>query len=347
MRSVAEQDSAITIEDRPQPAPELVRLLEQVRWGSQGVRYVSHDVAEQLAWIGDGHYLHLRCGGELAATMVVVAKRPRQGIHSYYRTMLAVDERFTGRGLGAAIAHYARQHFLDQAAEPTVLYGFVDTANAPSMRIAERLGYQHLAELCAVDLGYVAPGDDHRVGRLGTAERAELLHRIVDTRPATPLDDVADALRTDEYWVLRAGGEIVAGAQACIKRMTITALPGWRGQLMLRAAPLLGWLHSALRSRRRAYVQLGNLYARRGADDALRPLIAAVLRRHGTTLALTYLDRRDPMLHRLRDARALGPLHGLAGASTIAVMAAARGVSPSVLESLRRGPWPVSALDRM
>lgn len=316
-------------------------LLRPVVWGTDGLRYRLRDPAHALhRWEG-AEFLELRRAGELLAVFVlvrhdyVVADTP---ITAWYRSMLAVKDGLAGAGLGRVITAAARRVYLDAATGPTLLYGYIEAANARSLRLQERLGYAPLFDLQAASWGWLRPARAPGVGRV--SDRAAFVAAARRFWAGHALDDLDASVRADEIWGLERGGRLVAGAQIVPKPLEIVGLPGLDGKALIAGSPLLRHLTPFFRTNPHDVAWTGAAFWEDDPAD-LATLLQGVQAETGASSGLWYLDPRSP-----RAGRApLGPVATLSPATTLRAMAGWRHVSDALVDVIRAGPIVASALD--
>jgi hypothetical protein len=336
----------LSVADQPDDA--IVDVLESVRWGTEGLRFRAHGLRAALLKETGARFLSLRRDGRTLATATLV---PRvfevEGVKfpAWYRTMLAVPEDAQGHGAGLRIAQAIRHQLLDAATDPVMLYGYVETDNTRSMKIQERIGYASHATFEAVSIGPLRARRLPGVERLGEADRDAYLSLLSRHWDGHVLLDFDQSLRTGDVYVLRRGGEIVAGAQVIVKTLTIESLAGFSGRMVMAIAPLLARLSPLFALRPTKLTWAGSLF---WLDDP-RDLVALVEHVQGELecgSAVLYLDPRSPHAQAVR--RVGYGAAGLASPPTVLhMMAGHKGLPEPVIAALRTRPLVLSPLDSL
>ncbi|MCO4745870.1 MAG: hypothetical protein KC912_13835 [Proteobacteria bacterium] len=321
-------------------------LLRDLEFGTDGLRYTVLSMDKDVDRFTGSHCLTLREDDVVVAVFGLSSRTvpTRSGpIQAYYRTLLGVAKHAMGRGFGSRIAKAARQHFLLEATEPTMLYGFIEQGNARSMRVQERLGYQPLREFEATQFGWLRTRRAEGARRLEQADLDGVRSQLIGFESDLTRMGRGTHIDPEAYWVLERNGEAVAGVQAHEKRLNITHLPGLDGRLLVRMNPVLKHVHPYLNLRPHAAVWCGNAFFRDSPIDLMR-LVQHTCFAHGVSGGQFYLDPEAPIYGAVHEA-GLGWLGRLAPSPRITIMAGYQGVDEATIAELERRPLAFSPLD--
>jgi len=320
------------------PTAGVVALLQRVEWGTSGPRYRMHHLQELVASMEDTEWLRLWHGEQLVGCYGLAPRQVKVGdtrVAAHHRTLLAVDGPRTNRGWGRELVTTARRHFLDEADGPHLLYGYIETDNARSLRLSEDVGYRSVGTFTCRLVSARRPRPHPRV-RLarpddGLAERLEGLwgdHALAD--------DVVGSMEAQGSWVLEDRlGRPLAALQVRPERWTVTSLAGRSGRLLVGLLPALRALLPAVRGRDLQYLRVSHLWVAQGQNDALGALLSGVMAQTGHHAAIHFGDPRSRTTARLREAFRPGLL-GWAGVEPEAhVMVGARGLDLTPWEGRR------------
>lgn len=343
MNEVLHREADLTVIRRDAPDSRWLALLGGVSWGTDGLRYRLNDVGHALdRWFG-AQFLELARGDELLAVFVLVPHRyvvDGLPITTWYRSMLAVAPSLVGGGLGRVLTSAVRRIYLDEATTPTLLYGYIESANTRSMRLQERLGYAPLFDLEAASWGWLWPTIADGVERC--TDRDAFLAAMRRFWKGHLLDDLDQSAPIDDLWVLRRGGRVVAGALVVDKSLQIQDLPGLDGKLLLLGSPVLRHLTSFFRTDPHNQLWTGPVFYEGESPEPLLTLLQSLQAATGASSGSWYVDPRSPVRARLT---ALGPIHRLSPSPTLRAMAGWKNVPDRVIETIRRGPVLASSLD--
>ena len=337
----------LSIQASEEYTPEIVSFLEETVWGTKGVLYTKHNLAAHLEGLPDPRYFSLTADDRLTAVGLCLKKTIRVGQRQYqaiYPAALAVDPARRSQGYGRLMLESARPYVLEKLGPRGVIYGFVEAGNTRSLSLfspvsTHTLGLFHTQFFCRF-----FPKDDRRVEPARDAEREGLLAGLYDLYADQALLDFADSFRQDQYFVLREGGEVVAGVQAEAWEWEILSLPGPWGVLLVRVLPRIPYLKRWFNAKQWRFLKLGNLYARPGREAEVFRLVEALLARRQVHFAMAYFDRRSPFYQRLVGAGDFGILSRSLVFSAH-VMAECVGLSDDEIADLTHRPLFISPLD--
>ena len=333
----------------PTPSPELLRLLEGTVWGTRGVRYTKHGLAEALERLPAPLFFDLREEGRLAAGGVCLKKTVRVGDNSHeaiFTAALAVDPAQAGQGYGKFLAQQARDWLLGEVKPGTILYGYIEAGNVRALKLGQQVGRQSLGSFEAVLFSRLRPREDARIRCCTPGEREELVILLHTLYGDHALLDFDHSVRNEDYYILRQGGKIAAGLQAEVQRWHMRSLPGLRGWLLVKLLPVLPVLGRRFDPRDFRFLKFSNFYLADGREGEAFPLMESLLARHRVNFAMAYMDRRSPLYQRLARAGHLGVL-GAGLKISAQVMADFKGWSDWEIQAICRRPLHISPLDAL
>jgi GNAT superfamily N-acetyltransferase len=349
MTDIIYQDSQrrLAIQVRRTCTPDMVSFLEETVWGTRGVLYTKHNLAATLEGLPAPRYFSLTEGGRLVAVGVCLQKIVRAGQGEYvaiYPAALAVDEARRSQGYGKLMVEAARPYLLEVLGPTGLFYGFVESGNIRSLGLFSQVSTHTLGLFHTQIFSRFFPQDDRRVGPARESERQGLLAGLHDCYADHALLDFADSFHLDQYFVLREGGEVVAGVQAEAWEWSLLSLPGPWGFLLVRMLPRVPFLKRWFNAKELRFLKLGNLYARPGREAELFSLMEALLARHRVHFAMAYFDRRSPVYQAIEGAGDFGYLsHSLVFSAQ--VMAEFVGLGEEETADFLHRPLFISPLD--
>lgn len=339
--------SDLVFERAETPPDDFLALLRSTHWGTDGLRYVMNDVAECCSRLPEAHYLTLRQAGRALGTILLIPRWLTVGgitFLAYCRALLAVEQAATGRGYGALIARLTRDHYLNDSAEPTLLYGIVENGNQRSMRVQHRMGYEPLLSFELTNFGHLRPRAIRGLSVLEPHEVDSMRSKLREFYADHVLCEFERSFIASEYWVLRDGNRIIAGVQVVPHEVTVTHLEGTSGKFFRAASAVLARFNPYFKLAERKYLWFGNLFTREGHVPDLFRLLEGVLAEFEMCAAALYSDRRSPICDELHQ-RGLGALHRISPPSRLTVFAGQHGLPEDVLTQLRSRPVAFSPLD--
>ncbi|MGC9371313.1 MAG: GNAT family N-acetyltransferase [Paracoccaceae bacterium] len=327
--------------------PDLLSFLQATVWGQRGIVFRSLDMAEMLSGLARPSFLRLLRGDKTIAVAVRNRKQVDMAGRRYdavHLALFAVHPDFTRQGYGTLLAQVSRDYYLAALREPGLLYGYIESGNEASLRLNLGIGYRDLGEVRTRLFGRVRPRPSARVGRLAPEERPGMLARLKDVYRGHGLCNFDLSLDPGHYFVLREGGEIVAGAQIHPVHWQLLRLPGWQGRLATRVLPHIPLLGRDFTPADLRFARVGSLYAPAGAEASVSEILEAVLAEQRLPFAAVLADPRGEIERRILDKTDFGLLdRGIRGA--FHVVGEFRGVDDRDIETLARGPVVISPRD--
>ena len=119
-----------------------------------------------------------------------------------------------------------------------------------------------------------------------------MLALLKDSYSAHSLCSFDVSLDPDHYFVLRQGGEIIAGAQVNTLHWELLQLPGWQGWLATKLLPHVPLLGRDFTPADLRFARVGNLYALKGAEPMVSEILETVLAERRLPFAAVFADPR-------------------------------------------------------
>lgn len=327
--------------------PEFAEFLERIIWGSGGVRYTMHHVAQTLKRLKSPQFFSLTENGQLVGVTTLNQKVVGLGgtvYPAFYAYGIAVDAAKRGRGYGTLLAEQRLRYGLSKVGDKGLTYSYVEATNTSSLKTNLKAGSGSIGQYQVLVINRWRPRDEARCQRpkgTGREQLGQLLRSQYENQALVDLDQSVDL---DNYYTLEHGDDIVAGLQCQRHHLTITALPGASGRMMVKILPHLPFLGGLLPERNLHFLRFGNIYAQRGMEAAIFTLMEALLARHHLNFGMIYLDRRSPVYQRLKAAGRFGLFQALIDIP-VEVMACFKGFPASELAAHRAQPLFISMLD--
>lgn len=328
-------------------SPEVISLLERTTWGSRNLRYRIRGVAAKLARLNDPYVFRMEKRGQLAAVCILNRRTVQLlGVpyDSMHFVMIATDPALEGQGLAGLLSVHIRRYLERHLDAPAVAYAYIEATTDYSLRISNRVGHSLEAVMPLTVFSRLWPKDDETVRPISDGEVEEIAARLYRLYEGHGFADFDDSLKRDEYFVLRHQGRIVAGAQAEALHWSVVEMPGWRGAFLVKVLPWIPLLGRMLPLQDFRFLRFGNLLVEPGHEAHLVRLLETLLARHNTRVGLIMMDRRSPVLGRIRAFGRLGPLQRALEGATKAV-ADFKGVSEDDIARIAARPMLLSPRD--
>ena len=282
--------------------------LEEVVWGTGGLRYRIRDVEEMLQAVPDVTWVVLEHQGEPVASLGIVV-RPRtwnwEVVDTAYLALLVVKADQQRRGFGRALLRETRR-FVLQKMPRCLVFALVEADNIASLKAAAGAGFERVSRVDMVNLARTAPRASTRVHRLSSELLPELLTRLKVSYGKHQLYDGAASVLPQHCWTLTEGGRMLAALQAERRRTELVDL-GYRGWLK-RALPWLPVLRTLVDPSDYRFLWIQHIWFADGHAAEAFELVEGVL--HATThrLAVVQWDPGSPIYRRWRRGGRIGIL---------------------------------------
>ena len=135
-----------------------------------------------------------------------------------------------------------------------------------------------------------------------------MLTNIKATYQEHNLCSFEQSLDPEHYFVVRDGGEIVAGAQLSVVRWQALQLQGWQGRLVLNLLPHIPVLSRRFTPANLRFARAGNLYAKPGSEHLVAEILETALAKLRLPFAAIFLDGRGAPERRILEKTKLGAM---------------------------------------
>lgn len=328
-------------------SPAIVALLAGTIWGSRSLRYRILTLPEKLALLREPSYFVCTERGRVLGVILVdhcVKTLCGRDCGAYHFVMAATDPAHQSEGLASQILSHVRDYCIATVGAPGFGFAYVESTTHISLRLSDRIGHVHEADMPITLFTRFRPRDSEAVAPLDPRHAGAVRILLEELYADHELSDFGRSLAPDRYFTLTLGGEIVAGAQAEVLRWSVVDMPGLAGQFLLRGLPRLPLARSLLDLADLRIVRLGNLLLPEGRETEFQVLLEAILAREGAKIGMIMLDARSPVLERLRRHGRLGLLsNALKGSAKLRIDVV--GMDPVMLDRLKTAPLLVSPAD--
>lgn len=343
---------------------DVIALLKDTVLGSEGgMRYSMQNTPERIATYGDGlSFLALykmnSLKGVIGLCRRVIRNRGTQSDATYLR-YLAVQSAFqTERAPGrrgeklSAAADSFKGKIISLIREPEqhpdrphVMYAYVESRNERSRNMINQSGYEYIRSFLTVAFSRFNPKPNPDVTRLKPEEESAMASLLDEQYRDYCFYTNEFSFHDHKYYVLRRGGEIVAGVGAIPARYRVVNVPGLWGWLMMKVLPRTPLYRRLFQPEAFRYVILNAIYCRKGSEDLLPDLFEAVCAEEGYHTALTWLDDHSGLFETLRTNRRMGALNRMLNAKPGLVYALFSGLTPEETEKFYDSPAYISGFD--
>jgi hypothetical protein len=326
---------------------DFVSLVENVRWGTQGVLYRVKNYQTTLQDLPARLHLQLRKSGKLVAARIAIRKsvpKSKGTTNAFYHSLFSVDPSEQGKGYGKLLARCTLDYLAKSLQQSGFIYAYIEEGNARSAGIAASLGYRRFGQFYAHPISRLLPRSSPRVHRLADEEQRQILLRLLEDRyTGHALTDFSLSFNANKYWVLYEHGRPIAGAQVSEQIWQIEKLPGLSGILALNVVSRVPLARTLFNPKAWCFIKIGNIYFQPNRTKAFFELLEDLLYRYGMKTAALYIDHRSPIFEELR-ASNFGILDPLIR-TKVDVWGFLEHLSQNEISELHSRPLAISAVD--
>jgi hypothetical protein len=326
---------------------QFVEFLQRIVWGSGGVRYTMHNVADTLNRLKTPHFFSLMEEGKLVAVTTLNHKTlclSGKTYPAFYAYGIAVDPYRRGLGYGTLIAEQRLQYGLSQIGKRGLFYGYIEASNTASIKTNTKVGSKSIGQYHTLFMSRLQPVDNSQLQNLNPTMKDKLVHLLGKQYENHALTDFDTSVQIDDYYIIKQGDEICAGLQCERHQLTIKLMPGASGLILVKVLPIIPVLRHLIPGRNLHFLTFGNIYFKNGMEAEIFSLMEALLARHQMNFAMIYMDKRSPVFQRLAKVGKFGILHALIDVP-VHVMGFFKGFSDSEIADIYCQPLFISMND--
>jgi hypothetical protein len=214
---------------------------------------------------------------------------------------------------------FSKPHLLDfnqiGEDEKHIMYAFVESMNERSKNLIHKVGYEYIRSFLTVAFSRFNPLPDPRVSRIATPEEKEKMKELLlEYYRDYSLFSTDHVFHGDKYYVLREGGEIVAGVSAIPSMYKVYDMPGVWGWIYMKVLPRAPYLKRLFHPEEFRHLVFHAIYCKRGREELLASLFESVCAAEGFYTGLTWLDDRSDLYEKLRTGVKMGALNRMLNA---------------------------------
>jgi hypothetical protein len=245
---------------------------------------------------------------------------------------------------------FSKPHLLDFSQvnedEKHIMYAFIESMNERSKNLIQQAGYEYIRSFLTVAFSRFAPKADSRVTRITTMEeKEEMLSILMDYYRDFSFFTPEHAFYRDKYYVLKEGGEIIAGVSAIPSVYRIYDMPGVWGWIYMKVLPRAPYFRRLFLPEEFRHIVFDAVYCRKGKEELLASLFESVCAIEGYYTGLTWLDDRSELFDKLRSGVKMGALNRMLNAKPGLVYARFLNFSEKEKEIFYDAPAYISGFD--
>jgi hypothetical protein len=207
---------------------------------------------------------------------------------------------------------FSKPHLLDlrnvSEGDKHIMYAFIESMNERSKNLVHQAGYEYIRSFLTLAFSRFFPSADKRVSKLTPEDKPKMDKLLLEYYREYSF------FTTDNYYVLKDKGEIIAGVSAIPTSFRVYDIPGVWGWVMMKVIPGTPYLRRLFRPGEFRYLVLDAIYCRDGKEELLGPLFESACAAGGFHTGLIWLDDRSQLFDRIRTRVRMGPLNRMLNA---------------------------------
>lgn len=214
---------------------------------------------------------------------------------------------------------FSKPHLLDfdqiGENEKHIMYAFVESMNERSKNLIHQVGYEYIRSFLTVAFSRFNPKPDPRVSKITTPEeKKKMTELLLDYYRSHSLFSTDHVFHGDRYYVLREGGEILAGVNAIPSMYKIYDMPGVWGWIYMKVLPRAPYFKRLFHPEEFRHLVFHGIYCKKGREELIGDLFESVCAAEGFYTGLTWLDDRSDLFEKLRTGVRMGALNRMLNA---------------------------------
>jgi len=315
----------------------ILKLLENTTIGTNGAKYQHLHTAKKINDLFKPHFFTI-FRNKKAIANITLCERPiyvkSQAVNTIYVRYFAFDAIFQTknktkkRDRSSLFQQYIKALFdtsnlnvFQPEFKPSVFWAIVDPFNDRSWDMANRFGFETIANMKTFAFSRFFPKDNPKVSRLSATEEDLTWHAIQEFYKAHTNLTKVHLFKHNNYFVYKEDNKIVAGIQANKTSWQIKALPGLRGKLLVNLLPYVPLINRIINPKHYEFLSTEGLFWKSGHEDKVRPLLEAVLAQQNCHSLLIWIDSRDKKLECTLKSTKLGLLQRLKNDNPVEILA--------------------------
>jgi hypothetical protein len=214
---------------------------------------------------------------------------------------------------------FSKPHLLEfkqvNESDKHIMYAFIESMNERSKNLVNQAGYEYIRSFLTVAFSRFSPRPDSRVTKITSEEEKEMMRSLLlGFYQNYSLFIPDNAFYGDKYYILKEGGEVIAGVCAIPSVYKIYDMPGIWGWIYMKVLPKAPYFKRLFHPEEFRHLVFDAIYCKRGMEDKLATLFESVCASEGYFTGLTWLDDRSELFDKLRSGVKMGALNRMLNA---------------------------------
>lgn len=187
-----------------------------------------------------------------------------------------------------------------------IVYAYVESHNERSRNLIEQVGLENIRSFITVPFSRFYPRESLRVSKLPVTDRDRMKNILEGFYASHSFFTSEFSFYDDKYYIIKEGDEIVAGLSAIPNAFRIVDMPGLKGWLFMNVLHRLPFLRLLFNPREVRFLAIESIYCKEGKEKELEEIIETACAREGYNLAITWLDDKSALYHRIKEKTSSG-----------------------------------------
>ena len=328
---------------------EVISFFEQTNWGSAGAVYVRKNSSELVRLLRKPYLYTVQQEDQIEGTAIFCHTQPfvlGSLYNCYIIRYFAASEAIRGKKLIKYYAGKVMEVVRGEENEKTIYVGCVEKGNIRSYKVVENAGYEKLGLLSVSAFSRFFPKPQRNIERISTAgERNEVIDLLTNNYSKHVLVHFDYLFLKNNYFVIREGGEILAGCQFHRVHWAINSMPGFMGKIIMNVLPNIPFINKLFNPRRFEFLAFEGIYFKPGYEKSLAQLFEGLLQQEGLNSSLFWMGENCPFRESIHKHIKLGLLQQFVKDSGVYIMTSYRNMNDLEVKDLKSGPLYASAFD--
>jgi hypothetical protein len=244
---------------------------------------------------------------------------------------------------------FSKPHLLDLndvfEGDKHIMYAFIESMNERSKNLVHQAGYEYIRSFLTVAFSRFSPKTDLRVFKLKEEEKPGMESLLIDYYKDYSFYSTENSFFGDRYYVLKEGGEIVAGVSAIPSVYKVYDIPGVWGWVIMKVLPKTPFYRRLFRPGEFRYLVFDAIYCKKGRENLLGTLFESACAAEGFNTGLAWLDDRSELYDKMRTIVKMGALNRMLNAKPGLVYSRFINLSEKEKEYFYNAPAYISGFD--
>lgn len=347
-RSIQFSSDELEFSIEHEAAEDVIELIAATKYGVDGgLRYSHQNTRQRIANLHDPDFLVIRKEGKAIGTSTY-CKRPLElagnSCTGHYIRYFSVAAEHRGKRTGSIMMQHADEHYR-KSTNPAVFYAYIELENIRSLKVSDAHHLHRLGKFETVFFSRFFPKAHASARRIQATEKEALQEKLNHEYRNHAFVHWNRLFTDDNYYVLEENGEIVAGVQVNPVGWVFEQVPGFSGWFLLNVLPKIPILGRLFNPNDFRFTAFEGIYCPEGNEQYLVQLMEHVLHAHGHYTGMLWLDRRDPMLQRIKSYGKLGLMGKVQSSPPASIVCEFSNIPQEDIPTWMERPAYISAFD--